>query len=119
MKITKEKLKQIIKEELEEMYRPSSFRRRTGEAPHTPMNPDEMKRGGEGTDVYGKPLGKGPAPMRSGEKPQESLEDTANGIISDIRRFAEMGLTGTTGIPDPELKAKILELAPDLADRIS
>lgn len=122
MKITKEQLKQIIQEEIEiatETYRPSGYRQRRGEVPHTPMNPDVMKRGGEGTDVFGRKMGDGPMPMRKGEMPAESLEDTANGIISNIRSFAALGLTGTTGIPDPELKAKILELAPDLADRIS
>ena len=112
MKITKERLKQIIKEELEETYRPSSYRQKRGEVPHTPMDPDVMKRGGEGTDVYGNPMGPGPAV--SDEPPVENLEADAEQII----RLLSMGLVNTTKIMDPELKALVLDMRPDLARRI-
>ena len=115
MKITKEKLKEIIQEELEtamESYRPSSYRQRRGETPHTPMDPDVMKRGGEGTDVYGNPMGPGPAV--SDEPPVENLEADAEQII----RLLSMGLVNTTKIMNPELKALVLDMRPDLARRI-
>ena len=111
MKITKERLKQIIKEELEETYRPSSYRQKRGEVPHTPMSPDEMKRGGKGTDVYGKPLRQQAV---SDEPPVENLEADAEQII----RLLSMGLVNTTKIMNPELKALVLDMRPDLARRI-
>ena len=120
MKITKEQLKDIIQEELEtamEAYRPSSYRRRRGEIPSKRMSPDVMKRGGEGTDVHGTPIGPGPA--MSAEAPVENLEADAEKIVDNMRSFARMGLMSTTNIPNPELKALVLDMAPDLADRIS
>tara|TARA_R100000734_G_scaffold18713_2_gene16246 strand:+ start:629 stop:1168 length:540 start_codon:yes stop_codon:yes gene_type:complete len=101
-----------LKEELEEMYRPSTYRRRSGEEPHTPMDPDVMKRGGEDTDVYGKPLRQ--QTVMSDEPPVENLEADAEQII----RLLSMGLVNTTKIMNPELKALVLNMRPDLARRI-
>jgi hypothetical protein len=115
MKIKKEKLKQIIKEELElalETYRPSYYRQRRGEVPHTPMNPDVMKRGGEGTDVYGKPLRQ--QAVMSDQPPVEDLAADAEQII----RLMDMRVVNTTKIMNPEVKALVLDMRPDLARRI-
>jgi len=47
----------------------------------------------------------------------ESAESEAAGIIQNIRSLKDLGV-GSVEIPSPELKAKILELAPDLASSI-
>ena len=118
MKITKERLKRIIQEELEAIVE--------GDGPFRgpKFSPTQT---GVGVPVSGRDAVSG-RPLRqqavmSAEPPVENLEADAQKIIDKARdfagMFAGMGVTNTVRIHNPELKALVLDMAPDLADRIS
>ncbi len=116
MKITKEQLKQIIKEELEAIVEGDSpFR---GPKFHPTKTGFDVPVTGKDA-VSGKPLRNPPMPMRKGDMPEESLEDEARGVIQDLKGMIRLGLPGTVEIPNPELKDMILSIAePEVAARV-
>ena len=103
MKLTARKLKELIKEELEESYMKDKGKRYLGTPP---MPEDEMMR----TDPDFVPGNQIP-----GFKAKEGSEDAAAmSLISSLRSLPMM----TVSTSSKEEYDKMIKMAPDLADRI-
>lgn len=109
MKLTKERLLQIIKEEVQaadEAMRP-------GRPGLEPKYSPRQKRIDRMKAARRPPMEPGPE-MSPEEKTRADAEDT----IEKMRMIKRMGLQTMTRIPNDEVKAMVLELAPDLKDSI-
>ena len=109
MKLTKERLLQIIKEEVQaadEAMRP-------GRPGLEPKYSPRQKRIDRMKAAMRPPMEPGPE-MSPEEKTRADAEDT----IEKMRMIKRMGLQTMTRIPNDEVKAMVLELAPDLKDSI-
>ena len=109
MKLTKERLLQIIKEEVQaadEAMRP-------GRPGLEPKYSPRQKRIDRMKAARRPPMEPGPE-MSPEEKTRADAEDT----IEKMRMIKRMGLQTMTRIPNDEVKAMVMELAPDLKDSI-
>ena len=109
MKLTKERLLQIIKEEVQaadEAMRP-------GRPGLEPKYSPRQKRIDRMKAAMRPPKEPGPE-MSPEEKTRADAEDT----IEKMRMIKRMGLQTMTRIPNDEVKAMVMELAPDLKDSI-
>ena len=109
MKLTKERLLQIIKEEVQaadEAMRP-------GRPGLEPKYSPRQKRIDRMKAAMRPPMEPGPE-MSPEEKTRADAEDT----IEKMRMIKRMGLQTMTRIPNDEVKAMVMELAPDLKDSI-
>ena len=109
MKLTKERLLQIIKEEVQA----ADEARRPGRPGLEPKYSPRQKRIDRMKAARRPPMEPGPE-MSPEEKTRADAEDT----IEKMRMIKRMGLQTMTRIPNDEVKAMVMELAPDLKDSI-
>jgi len=109
MKLTKERLLQIIKEEVQA----ADEARRPGRPGLEPKYSPRQKRIDRMKAARRPPMEPGPE-MSPEEKTRADAEDT----IEKMRMIKRMGLQTMTRIPNEQVKAMVMELAPDLKDSI-